>query len=75
MYCSRASDHTCILESMSAYQIFRNCQCLNDLRARTFDLDTVTIWLLTFLWAKGKQYKEDTLNETDYPGSSKQCLW
>ena len=27
-------DHTCVLGSMSVDQIFRNCQCINDLRDR-----------------------------------------
>ena len=41
----RAPDHTSVLRSMSVYQIFRNFQCLNDLRARIYDLGTLITWL------------------------------
>ena len=30
---------------MSVYQIFRNCQCLNNLRVRFYDLGILTTWL------------------------------
>ena len=32
--------------SMAVYQIFRNCQCLYDLRVWTYDIGTLTTWLL-----------------------------
>ena len=35
------------LGSMSVYQILRNCQCLNGLRVRIYDLGTLTTWLLS----------------------------
>ena len=38
------TDHTCVLGSMSLCQIFRNCQCLGDLRVRIYDLGTLTTW-------------------------------
>ena len=34
-----------MLRTMSVYQIYRNRQCLNDLRVRTYDLGTFTAWL------------------------------
>ena len=39
-------DYTSVLGSMSVYQIFRNCQCFNDLRVWTYDLCTLTTWFL-----------------------------
>ena len=36
----RVPDYTSVLGSVFVYQIFRNCQSLNDLRFRTYDLDT-----------------------------------
>ena len=44
-YYPRAPDHTSFSGSMTVYQIFQNCQCLNDLRVRTFDMGTLAIWL------------------------------
>ena len=44
-YYPRAPDHTSVLGSMSVYQIFRNCQCLDNLRVRIYDLGTLTTWL------------------------------
>ena len=38
-------DHASVLGSMSVYQIFRNCQCLNDSRVLIYDSDTLTTWL------------------------------
>ena len=33
------------LGSMSIHQLFLNCQSLNDLRVRIYDLGTLTTWL------------------------------
>ena len=40
---------------MCVYQIFRNGQCLNDLRVLIYDLGTLTTWLYT----SAKQRQED----------------
>ena len=40
-YYSRAPDYTSVMESVHVYKIYRNCQCLNDLRVRTYDLGTL----------------------------------
>ena len=34
------------------YLIFLNCQCLNDLRVRIYDLVTLTTWLITLVQAQ-----------------------
>ena len=31
--------------TVSLYQIIRDCQCLNDVRIRIYDLGTLTTWL------------------------------
>ena len=48
-YYPRAPEHTTVLGSMSVYQIFRNCQYLNDVRIRTYDLGTLTTCFITLL--------------------------
>ena len=41
-YYLRAPGHTSVLGFMSVYQIFRYCQCLNDLRIWAYDLGVLT---------------------------------
>ena len=46
-YYPRAPDHTSVLGTMTVYQIFRNSQCLNDLRVRIYELGAWTFRLCT----------------------------
>ena len=34
-----------LIKPLFVYQVFKNCQCLNDLRVRIYDLVTFTTWL------------------------------